>query len=377
MSARIVIAPDSFKGSAGADAVAEAIADGWRSMRPGDDLALLPMADGGEGTVDAFLATVPGAIERFTTVDGPDDSAVSARWALLPARPEAPGGTAVVEIAQTSGLGLLDTLRPLDAHTYGLGQLIATALDAGVSRVLVGLGGSASSDGGAGALAALGAEFHDRDGLPVARGNVGLGAIARVDLRGALPLPEAGAVLLTDVRSPLLGERGAARQFGPQKGARPEQVGLMESNLENFAQRAAEHDPRLARLADRASAGAAGGAAFGLSLWGAAIADGADEVAAVIGLREAIRTADLVITGEGRYDEQTGQGKVAERVSSLAAAVGVPVSLVAGVISVAPSGFSDHVELTSLAGSAEASVGDTARWARRAGAVLAARHGTR
>ncbi|WP_285114571.1 glycerate kinase [Leifsonia sp. fls2-241-R2A-40a] len=373
MNARIVVAPDSFKGSAGAEVVAAAVADGWRSVRPSDEVIELPMADGGEGTVDAFLAAVPGAIQRTVVVDGPDNRPVTARWALLPAAEATPGGTAVIEVAQTSGLGLLDPLRPLHAHTRGLGQAIAAALDGGVSRVLVGLGGSATTDGGAGALVALGARLTTRTGADIADGNTGLGTVAAVDLSGLRPAPEGGVVLLTDVRSPLLGERGAARVFGPQKGASPGDVEVMEVYLENLVRRTAEHFPSATALSERPGAGAAGGTGFGLSLWGATIRVGADEIAAQLKLPEAVRAADLVITGEGRYDEQTGEGKVAARVASLAREADVPVALVAGLVAIEPQGFADRVELTSLAGSAAASLADAANWARRAGGVLAAR----
>ncbi|WP_374008695.1 glycerate kinase [Leifsonia sp. LS-T14] len=387
MNSRIVVAPDSFKGSAAADAVARAIAEGWQHVRPADEIVLRPMADGGEGTVDAFLAAVPGARERRVVVDGPDGRPVSARWALLPASADAPGGTAVVEVAQTSGLGLLAAKLPLAAHTRGLGQAIGAVLDEGVSRVLVGLGGSATTDGGAGALVALGARFTSRAGVDVADGNAGLAAIQAVDLSGLRPLPEGGVVLLTDVRSPLLGERGAARVFGPQKGASPEDVELMDRNLAHFVDLLSEHAPEAHRLSSRPGAGAAGGTGFGLTLWGATITAGADEVAAQLGLPESVAHADLVITGEGRYDEQTGEGKVAAHVAEVARDAGVPVALVAGLVTIEPAGFTDRAELTSLAGSAEASVADTPRWARRAGEVLATRwrgnpgdtpgHGTR
>jgi len=283
------------------------------------------------------------------------------------------GETAVIEVAQTSGLNLLDPLRPLEAHTRGLGQAIAQALREGVSRILVGLGGSASSDGGAGALAALGARFTTGDGTTTRDGNAGLSWIEAADLRGLPPLPEGGVVLLTDVRSPLLGERGAARVFGPQKGASLAEVETMEENLANFTRRIAEHRPEAASISAAPGAGAAGGTGFGLALWGATTTSGADEIAVQVELPDAVRGADLVITGEGRYDAQTGEGKVAAHVASLARDAGVPVALIAGLIAIEPVGFADRVELTSLAGSAEESVADTAKWARRAGEVLATR----
>ncbi|ANF33422.1 glycerate kinase [Leifsonia xyli] len=372
MTPRILIAPDSFKGSAAADAVSRAIAEGWNTVRPADEVRRLPLADGGEGTVDAFLAGAPSSEPRTATVEGPDGSAVRARWAFLP---EAEGGTAVVEVAETSGLGLLDPLIPLEAHTRGLGQLIAAAVRAGSTRVVVGLGGSATSDGGSGALAALGARFLDADGRPVPPGNVGLGVIARVVLDGLPPAPPRGVTLMTDVRSPLLGPRGAARIFGPQKGATPAQVNTLEANLARFVDQVAAVRPGAVGLAQREGAGAAGGTGFGLLLWGAEIRPGADEIGRLLGLPQAVRAADLVITGEGRFDEQTHEGKVVSHVAALARAAGKPASLVAGVLGIAPDGFADVAELSALAHSAQASRADAVRWARQAGELLASRWG--
>ncbi len=373
MTARILVAPDAFKGSADADAVARAVAEGWNAVRPADEVRRLPLADGGEGTVGAFLSGARGAERRTTVVEGPDGRPVEARWVLLP------DGAAVVEIAQTSGLGLLDPLQPLEAHTRGLGQVIAAALEAGATRLLVGLGGSATTDGGAGALETLGARLLTAEGRPVPAGNVGLGAIASVDLDGLPALPPGGAALLTDVRSPLLGPRGAARVFGPQKGATPAQVEALEANLSHFVDRVSTIRPDAVELCWRDGAGAAGGSGFGLLLWGADVRPGADEVGRLLGLPEAVSEADLVITGEGRFDAQTSEGKVVSHVASVARAAGTPVSLVAGAITVPPDGFADHVELMALAGSAEASRADALHWARRAGELLARchDHGTR
>jgi glycerate kinase len=339
------------------------------------------MADGGEGTVEAFLASTPGAVPRSVVVEGPDGRPVSARWALLPPGAAAhdpsaePGATAVLEIAQTSGLGLMDGRRPLEAHTRGLGQALAAALDAGASRVLVGLGGSATSDGGAGALQWLGARLLTSHGRAVAPGNAGLGGLDRVDLTGLRPLPPGGVTMLTDVRGPLLGERGAARVFAPQKGASPAQVETIERNLARFVGCAAESRPDAVALAASPGAGAAGGTGFGLGLWGAGVRPGAEEVGARLGLTEAVADADLVITGEGRFDAQTAEGKVAAHVASVARGSGVPVALVAGIVAVEPDGFDAYAELASLAGSAAASSADAARWARRAGRLLAVRRG--
>ncbi|HYJ50695.1 MAG TPA: glycerate kinase, partial [Microbacterium sp.] len=166
----VVLAPDSFKGTLGAADAAAALAEGWRRARPDDDIVLLPMADGGEGTLAAFATAVPDAERVDVRVVGPDGAEIDSAWLRLPPTAEAPGGTAIVELGATSGIELLFELRPLDAHTYGLGQAIAAALAAGVSRVVVGLGSSASTDGGTGMLRALGARFRDADGGDVPLG---------------------------------------------------------------------------------------------------------------------------------------------------------------------------------------------------------------
>jgi glycerate 2-kinase len=359
---RVVFAPDSFKGTVSAADAAGALARGWRAVRPDDDVVLRPMADGGEGTIGAFAAAVPGAERRAVTVRGPDSSPVQTEWLLLPGERPA----AVVELAATSGITLLDPLAPLDAHTAGFGDAIAAALDEGVDRLLLALGGSASTDGGVGALAALGGRFVDASGRPIRLGNRGLGTLARVDLTVLRPLPPGGAVILGDVDNPLLGARGAAAVFGPQKGADAATVEVLESNL-----------ARLARLlpADPLTpgSGAAGGTGFGLLAWGARMGGGAGVVAEAMGLPEALVGAQLVITGEGRFDGQTAAGKVPSEVARLARETGVPVALAAGSIEAdaAAAGFVASVSLSVLAGGAAAAMADAVRWLEAAGAALA------
>lgn len=357
---RVVIAPDSFKGTVSAADAATALARGWRAVRPGDDVVLRPMADGGEGTIDAFAAAVPGARRMPVTVRGPVSEPVDTHWLLLP------DGTGVVELAATSGITLLDPLAPLDAHTAGFGEAIAAALDHDVDRLLLALGGSASTDGGVGALAVLGAGFLDASGRPVRLGNRGLGALARVDLSGLRPLPPGGAVILGDVDNPLLGDRGAAAVFGPQKGADTAAVEVLESNLARLA-RLLPADPRAA------GSGAAGGTGFGLLGWGAAMGGGANVVAEAIGLPGALAGAALAITGEGRFDGQTAAGKAPAEVVALARQSGVPVALAAGAIEADPAmaGFAASVSLSLLAGGAAAAMADAAHWLEQAGAELA------
>ncbi|MFT4135376.1 glycerate kinase [Microbacterium sp.] len=357
----VVLAPDSFKGSASASAVAEALATGWRSQRPHDRVLARPMADGGEGTLAAFAAATPEIRYMPIEVCGPDGGAVDAAWLLLP------DGTGVVELASTSGIEVLSQgLRPWDAGTTGFGQAIAAALDHGVTRLVLGIGSSASTDGGAGMLTALGARFADARGRPIASGARGLQALAAVDLDGLRPPPEGGATVLTDVTNPLLGPHGAAAVFGPQKGL--DGAGVVRA------------DAALARLAalvpgDPAApgAGAAGGTGFALGVWGAQLVPGASRVAELVGLAGAVAAASVVVTGEGAFDGQSAAGKVPGFVAALAAAERVPVALVAGRIDADAdvSGFVASVSLTELAGSAEAALADPQRWLRRAGAELA------
>ena len=359
---RVVIAPDSFKGTASAADAASALAAGWRAVRPADDLVLRPMADGGEGTLEAFETAVPGARRMPITVRGPVSAPVETHWLLLP------DGTGVVELAATSGLTLLDPLEPLDAHTAGFGEAIAAALDAGVQRLFLALGGSASTDGGVGALSVLGGAFLDAARRPVRLGNRGLGRLARVDLAGLRTLPPGGAVILGDVTNPLLGELGAAAVFGPQKGADAATVEVLESNLARLARLV----PAPARaFAATPGAGAAGGAGFGLLAWGASMGGGASLVARAVGLDDAIAGADLVITGEGRFDGQSEAGKAPTVVAALARDAGVPAALVAGAITAEPRGFAVSVALADLAGGGAAAMAEPHRWLEAAGAKLA------
>ncbi|GAA1925087.1 glycerate kinase [Microbacterium aoyamense] len=362
---RVVFAPDSFKGSIAAAAAAAALAEGWASVRPDDPAVLLPMADGGEGTIDAFAAAVPGTIRVPIAVTGPDAAAVDASFLRLP------DGTAVVELASTSGIELLGDRRlPWDAHTIGFGQAIAAALDAGATRLVLGIGSSASTDGGTGMLSALGARFLDAAGDLVPDGARGLARIARVDLTGLRPMPERGVLVLSDVTNPLLGPTGAAAVFGPQKGLDAADVADVDVALASFAS-LVEVD------AATPGAGAAGGTGFALLAWGARLAPGSVEVADLIGLAAAMAAASVVITGEGSFDAQSAGGKAPAQVATIAAETGTRAGLVAGRIApdAVTSAFAASVSLTSLAGSSTAALADPARWLRAAGAELALRLG--
>lgn len=377
MSLRVVIAPDSFKGSLPADRVAEEIATGWRSERPHDELTLLPQADGGEGSLDAILRSVPGARRRSAgLVTGPDSSSTPGEWVQLP------DGTAVVELAQSSGLPLMPSPRPLTATTRGLGEVIAAALRDGATALWIGLGGSASTDGGAGALSALGLSLVDATGSPLPDGGAALLTLAAVDARSLLPAPAGGVLLLSDVTAPLLGPAGAAAVFGPQKGASTDDVAVLEDALAHFAEVLGGTfggDPALP------GAGAAGGTGYGFSAaWGAELRPGWEHLAGLSGVREHIAAADVLVTGEGRFDAQSLGGKVLgrllevdrpahvdrpRRVDRPSAATSASTVVIAGQIDVDPGCW--HVSLTKLAGSVAAAMADPAAYLRAAGAAAA------
>jgi glycerate 2-kinase len=354
---RVIVAPDSFKGSSSAAAAAAAVAAGWRSMRPGDQVVELPMADGGEGTLDVLAAAVPGCRWHAALVRGPGAQPVQAAWL------EMPGHVHVIEFAAAAGLTLLSPPEPLRAHSYGIGELIGHALDAGARSLVIGLGGSASTDGGSGALAALGARFLDRSGVDLPLGGGALSGLARISLAGLRPPPPGGAQCLTDVRAPLLGRDGAAMVYGPQKGASPSDVANLEQGLS-----------RLSALAggrpDELGAGAAGGAGYGLAIWGASLRPGAAHIADIAGLPDALAGADLVITGEGKYDRTSRSGKVVGTVLDLAAEAGVPAVIVAGVLATIPR--LPAIELAALAGGQSAAAAEAGRWLEQAGRQLAA-----
>ncbi len=361
----VLLAPDGFKGSITAVDAAAALTAGWLDARPTDVTIARPMADGGEGTAEAFFAATPGARRMPVRVTGPHGREIAASWVLLPPTVAAPNGTGVVDLASTSGIELLEgRLRPLDADTRGFGQAIAAALDHGVSRLVLGIGSSASTDAGFGVLTALGARITDAAGTDVVPGLRGLGTAVRLDRSRLRPPPPGGAMVLTDVRSPLTGPAGAAAVFGPQKGLRD--LSAADAALAHAAV-LLDTDP----LAP--GAGAAGGTGAALRAWGAELVAGAEIVADLIGLADAVARADIVITGAGAFDASSGAGKVPGRIASLAGPR--PVALVAGRI--APdadaSAFSATIALVDLAGSSAAALADPARWLRVAGRALAER----
>ncbi|WP_230208288.1 glycerate kinase [Microlunatus sp. Gsoil 973] len=357
----MVIAPDSFKGTVPAADAATAVAEGWHAVREQDEVLTIPLADGGEGTVAAVAAARPdGVLHRVDGLRGPDGRQVSASWLELD--PGTPDSTAVIEMASVSGLPLMDRLDPLGATTYGLGQLINAALDSGCRTVIVGAGGSATTDGGAGALAALGLHLLDDHGRPVPYGGAELGRLAKIT--GRVRRPEK-LIMLSDVDAPLLGPRGAAAVFGPQKGADPEQIVILDAALSRFA-------ALLGGPTDEPGMGAAGGLGYGLVAGlGAVITPGAPYLAGLAGLPVALARADLVISGEGRFDETSLGGKVVGYVLTQAAAHQVDSMIIAGQVAHRVDGIA-ALSLAELSGSTQAALADPIHWLRLAGSRAAA-----
>ncbi len=320
---RFVVAPDKFKGSLSALEAAEAVAVGLRRGCPAAEVVLLPVADGGEGTVDAAVAA--GYQRREHTVLGPAGTPVRATLAVS-------GSQAVVEMAQASGLRHLhaDALIPLDATTWGTGELIVAALDAGAERIVLGIGGSATTDGGAGMVQALGVRLLDAAGDDLALGGAALAGLDRVDATGLdTRLGDVEVVLAGDVDNPLVGPHGAASVYGPQKGADAQQVAALDAALERWAQ-VLLRDVGV-EVADLPGAGAAGGTgAAAVAFLGAQARSGIALVLDVVGFEAAARGADWVVTGEGSLDAQSLAGKAPVGVAAAARALGVPVAALVG-----------------------------------------------
>ncbi len=307
---RVLVAPDKFAGTLTAVEAAQAIAAGWKRQAPDDELDLAPMSDGGPGFVEVLHAALGGSLEPVV-VSGPFGDPVPATI-LLDVH------TAYVESAQACGLALSGTDRPEQASTYGVGELVAAAREAGATRVVVGLGGSGTTDGGAGLLAALGATA-DR---PLDQGVRALAGIGHVDL----PEPRVELVAASDVENPLTGLFGAAKTFGPQKGIPEERLPAVDAVLEELAAAAGR------RVALEKGAGAAGGLGYALLLLGATRTSGLDLVASAVGLAERARACDLVLTGEGAFDFSSRAGKVPYGVARVAAEVLRPCVALAGQV---------------------------------------------
>jgi glycerate kinase len=322
----VVVAPDSFKGSLSAIQAAAAMERGVLAAWPDARVVKVPIADGGEGTVEALVEATSGRFET-RTVRGPLGRPVDARWGVL-----GDGVTAVVEMAAASGLTLVPEGRrdPRVASTFGTGQLIRAALDAGFRHVVVGIGGSATNDGGSGMAKALGVRFLDGRGEPLPEGGAALSRVASIDLSGVDPrLAETEILVACDVDNPLTGPRGASAVYGPQKGATPAVVQELDLALERFAQVACVATGR--DVSRYPGAGAAGGLGAGLLFFTPArLVPGVDLVLDSARFDDVVRGATLVVTGEGRTDHQTAMGKAPVGVARVAQRHGVPVLLVSG-----------------------------------------------
>ncbi|NVN93289.1 MAG: glycerate kinase, partial [Desulfuromonadales bacterium] len=325
---KIVIAPDSFKESLSACEVAEQIAAGFREVFPDADYALVPLADGGEGTVQAMVAATGGRIVPLI-VTGPLGTMVDAFYGLT-----GDGRTAIIEMAAASGLMLVppEKRNPLLTTSFGTGELIRAALDEGVSRIIVGIGGSATNDGGAGMLQALGMGLFDGAGGDIGFGGGALACLDRVD---AADLdPRLGNVVIEvacDVKNPLLGETGASAVFGPQKGATLEMVSQLDANLAHYAALISRDLGK--EVATTPGAGAAGGMGAALLALGGRLRPGIEIVLDAVGFEAIACDADLIITGEGRLDSQTVSGKTPHGVALIAERLGKPVIAIAGCLS--------------------------------------------
>ena len=366
---RVLIAPDDFKGTLSAVEAAEAIAIGWRSHAPDDTLTLIPMSDGGPGFVRA-VSTVLGGDIAPVGLRGPMGETAIGMVLMV-------DGTGYVESAHGCGLALVhpDRRDARAATSYGVGQLIAAAIDSGARRIVVGLGGTASTDGGAGMLAALGATARDAAGSPIAleAGGAALAGVVTVDLAPARArVADVEIVVASDVDSPLLGSRGAARGFAAQKGADDAAVEELEAALTSYS-RAIGRQADGKNPAVALGAGAGGGLGYGLMLLGGRRVPGIETVMGVLGLEAAIGVSDLVITGEGCFDWQSLRGKVVSGVAAAALNQGRPVVVLAGRVEV---GKREYVALgitEAHAASADGDVPATPAEAARALAERAAR----
>ena len=348
MTLRVVVAPAPFKSALGPADAAAAIASGVRQA--GHEAIEVPVADGGEGTMDALVAAAGGRVVQAAARD-PLGRPITAAFGLLP------DGTAVVELAHASGYErLADTERDPEAtSTLGTGDLMLAALDEGATRIVVGVGGSATTDGGMGIAIALGARMRDAHGTDLAGTGADLARVASIDPSGLDPrLAHVPIEVACDVASPLVGEEGAAHVFGPQKGASPEAVLRLDAGLVNLA--AVLRAQGLPGIAHMARAGAAGGAAGGMAaMLGASLIDGGALVIRAAGLVAALQGADLCITGEGRLDAQTRTGKAPAAVAAACAALGVPCVGLFGQVDVSPEVAREMGFVSSIA------IGRTAR----------------
>ena len=324
---RILIAPDSFKGSTSSLETAKCIRAGLTSVWPDCEARILPVADGGEGTVEALVAGTGGTYRKCMVAD-PLGRPVEARLGLLP------DGTAVIEMAQASGLPLLSASErdPAVTSTYGTGQMILKALDLGCRRIIMGIGGSATNDGGAGMAAALGVKLLDKTGAPLAPGGAALAKLDSIDISGMDPrIRETEFLIASDVTNPLCGESGASAVYGPQKGADPQMVVELDAALSRYGEKLKALFGR--DFASLPGAGAAGGLGAGLMAFcNGKLQPGIDIVFRMLSLERQVALADLVITGEGRVDATSASGKLLSGIGRLAIRYAKPVVAITGCI---------------------------------------------
>lgn len=324
----ITIAIDSFKGSLSSMEAGQAVAEGIRRVMPSAEIRIRPLADGGEGTTEALTAGLGGELKSLT-VTGPLGRPVTASYGLIRERK-----MAVLEMASAAGLTLIsqEERNPLEATTYGVGEMIRDAIGEGCRHFLVGIGGSATNDGGTGMLSALGFQFLDSEGHPIPLGAKGLENLARISTENARPeLSQCSFHIACDVTNPLCGENGCSAVYGPQKGADPEMIRQMDQWMERYGDLAARTFPAADKEAP--GAGAAGGLGFAfLTFLNGSLESGVGMVLKEINLKDDIRDADLVITGEGRLDAQTVMGKAPIGVAHLAKEYGKPVIAFSGAV---------------------------------------------
>ena len=356
-SRRVVIAPDSFKGSMTARQAAGAIASGWLDTRPDDSVSLFPMADGGEGTLEIVKDATPGSqVVEVGQVTGPDGAPVTSHYLALDEE------TALVELAVCSGITLMDPLNAMTATTTGLGETIRVALRNGIRHVIIALGGSASTDAGVGALQALGLRALGADGEDIGHGGAHLAHITAFDTAGLL-LP-GQVTILRDTTATFL---DAPSMFGPQKGATPDDVAQLEDSFRQLLTVTGDTDTHLTP-----GAGAAGGCGWGFAHFlDANIIDGASTVAELTGVSAALGEADAVITGEGKFDATSMTGKVTGTMIALAKNSGIRVGIVAGSVDDASHDLAT-VSLVEKAGDVEKALSQPERFAKDAASQLAA-----
>ena len=357
--AKILIAPDSFKGSATSTQVATALADGWKIMRPEDEIVIAPFADGGEGTLDCIESVTPESVRMPIVVQGATGIEHQSSWLLVDS------DIALIEMATLCGITTVDKLDPMGAHSFGLGQAIKAALeDQRVNQILIAVGGSASTDAGLGALSALGFKGLDSSGKELELGGGDLHRLARIEKPANFAKPIRGIKVLVDVQSPLIGPDGAAHVFGPQKGADLEQVHQLDGSLTHFLS--------ILGIEDSPGYGAAGGVSCGLTvLLGAKIVSGVETIADLIGLQEKIEKSDCVLTGEGSFDDQSYRGKAVGYLLELARDNDCPVMIACGVNKNEASPL--ILSIVELAPTIESAIVDSQSWLIEAGKVFASR----